>query len=82
LPSADPLASSGRKAAIRFSPVPKKKFEIIRAVMAMARSPGPAKYSATVPAMQPTVVTASAFFFAACASAQVPMNGAVTTIAA
>ena len=76
------FASSGRKAAIRFSPVPKKKFEAMTQTTATASVPGPVKYRAAVKTTQPMVVKASSRFLAARASAQAPTSGAVSTMRA
>gem|GEM_PF-6939841 len=67
---------------MRFSPVPKKKFEAMTQAMATASVPGPVKYSAAVNSTQPTVVKASRRFLAARASAQAPISGAVSTMRA
>ena len=43
---------------------------------------GPANQSSAVQVTQPTVLMARSFFFAACASAQAPMSGAVSMMRA
>ena len=56
---------SGRKAAIRFSPVAKVRFESTTRVMASQTSPGPVSASRAVPRIQPMVVTSRKRFLAA-----------------
>jgi hypothetical protein len=70
-----------RKAAIRFSPVAKKKLETMISSTARITVPGPAKYSSAVKTTQPMVDNSSNFFFAAWASAQAPTTGAVSRTA-
>src|SRR5512147_304411 len=74
-------ASSGRNAAIRFSLVEKKKFDTITSATASATAPGAAKYSPAVNSTQPAVAARSSRFFAACASAQAPTSGALSSTA-
>ena len=81
-PSARGRASSGRYAAMRFSPVPKKKLDNTSATTASSIASGPAKYSSAVKPTQPSVVSQSSFFLPACASAQAPTSGAVSSTAA
>src|SRR6185295_6071460 len=74
-------ASSVRKAAIRFSPVAKKKLERMMSTTASATVPGPVRQSIAVKKTQPAVAMSSSRFFAACASAQAPTTGAVSRTA-
>ena len=71
------FAISGRKAAIRFSPVPKKKLARITRKIASHKSPGPTKESSKVKNIQPIEVKNSRRFLAAQASAYIPIIGAV-----
>jgi hypothetical protein len=50
------FTSSGRKAAIRFSPMPNAKLPITMMVSAIATSPGPQNASPTVPSTHSTVL--------------------------
>ncbi|MNY58319.1 hypothetical protein D3C86_1946420 [compost metagenome] len=70
-------ASSGRKAAIRFSPVPKQKFDSTTKSTASPRAPGPARARAAVKITQPMVLNSSRRFLRAVASAWAPISGAV-----
>jgi len=74
-------ASSGRNAAIRFSPVAKKKLETMTQAMVSASVCGEANTSSAVNTTQPAVAASSRRFFAACASAQAPTSGALSSTA-
>src|SRR5579862_203365 len=81
-PSASGRASSGRNAAVRFSPIEYATLEIAMHTTAYATVPGPLHASATVPAMHTTVEIASWRFFEAWASAEAPSTGPMTIMMA
>ena len=56
--------------------------ETIRKASASATAPGWAKQSSAVKSTQPAVESSSSFFFAACASAQAPTSGPLSSTAA